>query len=74
MLQDLQYLTGTSMAVGGAEGSEEGDQDLTIVQSERLGPMARGSVSEASWGWGWMLRGRMPGSEKDACRKDERQI
>lgn len=50
MLQDLQYLTGTSMAVGGAEGSEEGDQDLTIVQSERLGPMARGSVSEASWG------------------------
>lgn len=53
MLQDLQYLVGTSIAAVVEEG------ERTVVQDVVGGPRARGSVVGGVGGKGWRFRGRI---------------
>jgi len=53
MLQDLQYLVGTSKAPCWAVA------DRTITQSVVGGPIASGSSEGSAGGKGWRLRGRI---------------
>lgn len=43
-----------------------------MTQAVVGGPTVRGSASSSGLcGWGCMFRGRMPGSEKEAWKKEE---